>query len=84
MHRVKHIMGMPIVVAARDGDVPEEVFDWFRHVDETFSTFKEESEVSRIRRDAEAHPAAVAAALIDLDHHSGSGTKRNRSVSPVS
>jgi thiamine biosynthesis lipoprotein len=51
MHRVEHIMGMPIVVAVRDGDaVPEEVFDWFRHVDETFSTFKEESEVSRIRR----------------------------------
>jgi FAD:protein FMN transferase len=50
MHRVEHIMGMPIVVAARDGDVPDEVFDWFRHVDETFSTFKEESEVSRFRR----------------------------------
>lgn len=50
MHRVEHIMGMPIVVAARDGDVPDEVFDWLRHVDETFSTFKEESEVSRIRR----------------------------------
>jgi FAD:protein FMN transferase len=51
MHRVEHIMGMPIVVAVRDGDeIPEEVFDWFRHVDETFSTFKEESEVSRIRR----------------------------------
>jgi FAD:protein FMN transferase len=50
MHRVEHIMGMPIVVAARDGEVPDEVFDWFRHVDETFSTFKEESEVSRIRR----------------------------------
>jgi thiamine biosynthesis lipoprotein len=26
------------------------VFDWFRHVDETFSPFKEDSEVSRIRR----------------------------------
>jgi thiamine biosynthesis lipoprotein len=50
MHRVEDIMGMPIVVAARDGDVPDEVFDWFRHVDETFSTFKAESEVSRIRR----------------------------------
>jgi thiamine biosynthesis lipoprotein len=34
----------------RDGDVPDEVFDWFRHVDATFSTFKEESEISRIRR----------------------------------
>ena len=43
-------MGMPIVVAVRDGDIPEEVFDWFRHVDETFSTYTEESEVSRIRR----------------------------------
>ena len=43
-------MGMPIVVAVRDGDVPEEVFDWFRHVDETFSTYTEGSEVSRIRR----------------------------------
>ena len=50
MHRVEHIMGMPIVVAARGGDVPDEVFDWFRHVDEMFSTFKEESEVSRVRR----------------------------------
>jgi FAD:protein FMN transferase len=50
MHRVEHIMGMPIVVAVRGGDVPDEVFDWFRHVDETFSTFKENSEVNRIRR----------------------------------
>jgi FAD:protein FMN transferase len=50
MHRVEHIMGMPIVVAVRGGDVPDEVFDWFHHVDETFSTFTENSEVSRIRR----------------------------------
>lgn len=51
MNRVEHIMGMPIVVAVRDGDaVPEEVFDWFRHVDATFSTYKDDSEVSRIRR----------------------------------
>ncbi|HEY2541657.1 MAG TPA: FAD:protein FMN transferase [Gaiellaceae bacterium] len=50
MHRVEHIMGMPIVVEVRDGDVTDEVFDWFRHVDATFSTYKEESDVSRIRR----------------------------------
>ena len=50
MHRVEHVMGMPIVVAVRDGDVPDEVFDWFRHVDATFSTYKDDSEVSRIRR----------------------------------
>jgi thiamine biosynthesis lipoprotein len=50
MHRVEHVMGMPIVVAVRDGEVPDEVFDWFRHVDETFSTFKDGSDISRIRR----------------------------------
>ena len=50
MHRVEHVMGMGIVVAARHGDVPDDVFDWFRHVDETFSTYREGSEMSRIRR----------------------------------
>jgi len=50
MHRVEHVMGMGIVVAGRDGDVPDDVFDWFRHVDETFSTYREGSEISRIRR----------------------------------
>jgi FAD:protein FMN transferase len=54
IHRVEQIMGMPIVVEVRDGDVdPEqldEVFDWFRWVDETFSTHKPESEVSRLGR----------------------------------
>ena len=50
MHRVEHVMGMPIVVEVRDGEVPGAVFDWFRHVDETFSTYRDDSEVSRIRR----------------------------------
>lgn len=50
MHRVEHVMGMPIVVSVRDGDVPDDVFDWFRRVDETFSPYKDGSEVSRIRR----------------------------------
>jgi FAD:protein FMN transferase len=50
MLRVEHIMGMPIVVEVRDGDVPEDVFDWFRRVDETFSTYKDDSEISRMRR----------------------------------
>lgn len=50
MHRVEHTMGMPIVVEVRDGDVPAEVFDWFHHVDATFSPFREDSEVSRVRR----------------------------------
>jgi thiamine biosynthesis lipoprotein len=46
-------MGMPIVVAVRDGDrggAVDEVFDWFRQVDATFSTYKADSEISRIRR----------------------------------
>ncbi len=43
-------MGMPVVVEARDGDVPDEVFDWLHRVDETFSTYKDGSEISRLRR----------------------------------
>jgi len=52
MHRVEHVMGMPTVVAVRDCDdesVVDDAFDWFRHVDATFSTYKPESEISRIR-----------------------------------
>jgi thiamine biosynthesis lipoprotein len=58
MHRVEQIMGMPIVVEVRDGDAPlDEVFDWFRRVDETFSTYKEDSEISRVARgEAAASP----------------------------
>jgi len=51
MHRVEQIMGMPIVVEVRDDDAPfDAIFDWFRHVDETFSTFKPDSEISRVAR----------------------------------
>ena len=50
MVRVEHVMGMPVVVEARDGDVPDEVFDWLHRVDETFSTYKDGSEISRLRR----------------------------------
>jgi len=53
VRRVEHIMGMPILVDVRD-DVDEAeldtVFDWFRAVDETFSTYKAGSEVSRLAR----------------------------------
>ena len=53
MHRVEQIMGMPIVVEVRDGDAPlDEVFDWFRRVDDTFSTYKPDSEISRVARGA--------------------------------
>ena len=60
MHRVEQIMGMPIVVEADDDSAFDAVFDWFRWVDETFSTYKPASEVSRIAFGAldvaDAHP----------------------------
>ena len=64
MHRVEYVMGMPIVVDVRDPDVDDavldRVFDWFRFVDETFSTYKDDSEISRIDRGElaleDAHP----------------------------
>jgi FAD:protein FMN transferase len=54
MPRVEQIMGMPIVVEVRDDDAPfDEVFGWFRWVDETFSTYKPGSEISRVARGEE-------------------------------
>jgi thiamine biosynthesis lipoprotein len=46
-------MGMPIIVDVRDecvAEVLDELFDWFREVDERFSTYKEGSEISRLNR----------------------------------
>jgi FAD:protein FMN transferase len=55
IRRVEQIMGMPIVVDVRDDDVDErlidEVFASFRAVDAMFSTYKAESEISRLNRD---------------------------------
>jgi len=52
--RVEQIMGMPILVDVRDDGVDDRaldaVFEWFRAVDATFSTYKPESEVSRLSR----------------------------------
>jgi thiamine biosynthesis lipoprotein len=52
--RVEHVMGMPVVVDARDEGLDpsavDRVFDWLRFVDATFSTYKEDSEISRINR----------------------------------
>ena len=64
MTAVEHMMGMGIVVDVRDSGVEDaavdEVFDWLRFVDNTFSTYKPESEISRIGRgelsQEEAHP----------------------------
>jgi FAD:protein FMN transferase len=51
---VEQIMGMPIVVDVRDERADQEplvrLFDWLRWVDATFSTYREDSEISRIDR----------------------------------
>lgn len=61
--RVEHIMGMPIVLDVRDDvedEVAERAFDWLRWVDATFSTYKPDSEISRLNRGElaleDAHP----------------------------
>jgi FAD:protein FMN transferase len=55
IRRVEQIMGMPIVVDVRDDPIDETlidaVFDWFREVDAVFSTYKDDSEISRLNRD---------------------------------
>jgi thiamine biosynthesis lipoprotein len=63
MRRVEHVMGMPILVEVRrgvDASAVDRVFDWFRWVDAVFSTYKDDSQVSRINRGemalADAHP----------------------------
>jgi thiamine biosynthesis lipoprotein len=48
---VRHIMGMPIGIELRDEGVDvEPAFDWLTHVDATFSTYKPDSEISRLDR----------------------------------
>jgi FAD:protein FMN transferase len=64
IRRVEQIMGLPVVVDVRDdhdaGPALADLFDWLRWVDATFSTFKEDSEISRINqgelRREDAHP----------------------------
>ena len=55
IRRVEMIMGMPIVVDVRDDGAGDELldraFDWFREVDAVFSTYKDDSEISRLNRD---------------------------------
>ncbi len=51
--RTRLIMGMPVIVEIVDDDVEhviEEVFDYLQSVDNKYSTYKYDSEVSRINR----------------------------------
>jgi hypothetical protein len=55
---VRQIMGMPISIHVRGGDVDspvvarcvEEAFDLVRQADRLFSTYRCDSEISRVRR----------------------------------
>jgi thiamine biosynthesis lipoprotein len=52
--RVEHVMGMPVVVDARDDGVRaadlDPLFAWLRVVDATFSTYRADSDISRLNR----------------------------------
>lgn len=54
MKLVEQIMGMPVTIEVRDKNVTtsnfKEVFDYFRYVDERYSPFKKNSEVSKYNR----------------------------------
>ncbi len=54
MEQTRVLMGMPITVAIADkhnrSDAIEKVFDYFISIDNTFSTYKKTSEISKINR----------------------------------
>lgn len=76
MNRVEQVMGLPVSVDVRDaGDHTAEiddVFAWLREVDERFSPFKEDSEVSRYDR-GELSAGELSDDLLDVlalcDHY---------------
>ena len=49
---VSHVMGMPIGIDVRDPDGIDAgpAFDWLREVDATFSTYRDDSDISRLGR----------------------------------
>jgi thiamine biosynthesis lipoprotein len=62
--RVEQVMGMPIEVDVRDGDVDPlvleaalaAVFDWLREVDAMFSTYRVDSQISRLNAGGIVNP----------------------------
>lgn len=54
LQRVEHVMGTAVGIRVRDAGVPlsaiHEAFDWLRSVDARFSTYRADSEISRIAR----------------------------------
>jgi thiamine biosynthesis lipoprotein len=50
MTQVRHIMGIPIGIDVRDAVDVELAFDWLREADATFSTYRDDSDISRLDR----------------------------------
>lgn len=54
MHQTRLLMGMPITVEIVDPVAPADLFDrvfaYFEYVDETFSVYKDDSEITRINK----------------------------------
>src|SRR2546422_1022453 len=68
IRRVEQVMGLPVTIAVRPGEgrsaLVDEVYGWLRWVDATFSTYKPDSDISRIGRGEltadQAHPLVRA------------------------
>lgn len=72
MVRVAHIMGMPISLDIADDLPPQELerlsdlaFDWLREVDEQFSTYRPDSEISRLARGELTTPSPLVASVLE-------------------
>lgn len=54
LHRMQEVMGIPILIDVCDEDVDERAIDrayqWLRYIDATFSTYRPDSEISRLNR----------------------------------
>lgn len=80
---VRHLMGFPISVDLRDGhrrDI-EQVFEWLAEVDQRFSPFRDDSEVSRFGRgelDKISDDLSEVLALCDEYEHRSDGAFRAR------
>jgi thiamine biosynthesis lipoprotein len=65
LYRVEHVMGMPVIIEVCDSHARSETvgraFEWFGLVDRIFSTYRPDSEISRLNRGelslADADPA---------------------------
>ncbi|WP_367320202.1 FAD:protein FMN transferase [Streptomyces sp. HUAS ZL42] len=70
MHRVEHVMGFPVSLRVDDEDdfgaAADAVFAWLREVDERFSPFKADSEVSRLDRGEIDRVSPDLAEVLDL------------------